>query len=307
MASAAAQQMFNSLSPAEQARVTASIAGNPSGLDDWYANAAKAGDPRAIRAGGAGQSEDFARFNEGTLTGWAQGFYDEAASRAAGRPQFRSMRGAEGFFDKPTECPPGMGPSGPNESDPCTTKGYSEPAGGATMAPGGATGAGGVSGGPNWSQYANNPLAGLLMSQGGIAGQAQQGGALAGGGTWWSRNAPARAAEAKGGVGNNALSGPAGGTGSSNPFVGMQPGVPQNISEPRANTGGILPTQPGQYGGINPGGGASALSSMLTPLQNQAAPVSPLTSTLTPLMGQVRRRDPLTNALGPAQQAGGWF
>ena len=123
MASAAAQQMFNSLSPQEQQAVQASIAGNPNGLDDWYQAAARAGDPRAIRAGGSGQSEDFARFNEGTLTGWAQQYYDEAASRAAGRPQFRSMRGAEGFYDKPTECPPGMGPGGPNESDPCVPYG----------------------------------------------------------------------------------------------------------------------------------------------------------------------------------------
>src|SRR5512139_1144622 len=121
MASAAAQQMLNSLPPDEQARVMASIQGNPNGLDDWFQAAARAGDPRAIRAGGVGQSEDFARFNEGTLTGWAQQYYDEAASRAAGRPQFRSMRGAEGYYDKPTECPPGMGPSGPNESDPCVS------------------------------------------------------------------------------------------------------------------------------------------------------------------------------------------
>lgn len=77
-----------------------------------------------IRQGAQGHSEDFARFNSGTVQGWGQQYYDAAASQAAGRPQFRSMRGAEVFYDKPTECPPGMGPSGPNESDPCTSTGY---------------------------------------------------------------------------------------------------------------------------------------------------------------------------------------
>jgi hypothetical protein len=156
MASPAAQQMFSGLSPEEQARVTASLAGNPNGLEDWYQAAARAGDPRAIRAGGQGQSEDFARFNEGTVSGWAQGYYDEAASRAAGRPQFRSMRGAEGFFDKPTECPPGMGPSGPNESDPCTAQGYSGAAVGAPGPVGGAE----VSGGLPTGGF--DPLKGIL-------------------------------------------------------------------------------------------------------------------------------------------------
>ena len=170
MPSPAAQQMFNSLSPEEQARVTASLAGNPNGLDDWYQGAARAGDPRAFAAGGTGQSEDFRRFLDpggefnqqgqgaATLAGWAQQYYDEAASRAAGRPQFRSMRGAEGFFDKPTECPPGMGPGGPNESDPCV------PYGGPQTAPQPAPQAAPTA---TPQTAAGNPFAGLLGAQGG--------------------------------------------------------------------------------------------------------------------------------------------
>lgn len=226
MASSAAQQMFGGLSPEEQARVQASLAGNPNGLEDWYQAAARAGDPRAIRAGGQGQSEDFARFNEGTVTGWAKGFYDEAASRAAGRPQFRSMRGAEGYFDKPTECPPGMGPSGPNESDPCTTKGYSEPAGGSVGSPG----ASDVSGG---GSNVYSPLSDLLANQGSfLGGQGAKGGTVGGGGIWWQPGAQQTAPAP-----TSALDGLMGGL-----------TAPATASNPLVNT--LTPLQ----GGFKPGG-----------------------------------------------------
>lgn len=337
MASSAAQQMFNSLSPQEQQQVQASIAGNPNGLDDWYQNAARAGDPRAIRAGGSGQSEDFERFNPGTLTGWAQGFYDEAASRAAGRPQFRSMRGEQGYFDKPTECPPGMGPSGPNESDPCTTKGYSEPAvgGGATTAPGAATGASGPSQQQLDMSMLYSPLRGLLENQGHFLrgfdpnpgdGQAGvRGGIMGGGGMWWSPTqgqtsaAPVQTggmelkpATASGVTGS--VPGQSGVYGGYNPGGGTSPGgifsqpggAQQGGAEAKQGHGAWSPANP--YGGYNPAANTSSLANVLTPLQSQAAP-SPLAGAVMPFQAQQRKKDPLTGMLSgfSTKQGGSWF
>jgi len=77
---------------------------------------------------GGNRPEDMARF---LWTGNQEGVGNMSGDRLSrwnpylissgpGAGKYRSMRGAQGLFDKPTECPPGTYPSGPNETDPCT-------------------------------------------------------------------------------------------------------------------------------------------------------------------------------------------
>lgn len=145
MASAAAQRLFAQFSPAEQERIRASWGGADL-MDEWFQNAVAAG---ATTASGApttasraqqyaqntGQSEDYQRFQDPDLQRWAEWFDPESG-------RYRSSRGASGLYDKPTECPPGMVPGGPNETDPCINPGGS--IGGAGL--GGSYGSGGYTG-----------------------------------------------------------------------------------------------------------------------------------------------------------------
>ncbi|MEK9723022.1 MAG: hypothetical protein VW405_05995 [Rhodospirillaceae bacterium] len=159
MASAAAQSYFNQFSPAEQERIRQSWGGADL-MDEWFNNAVGAG---AVGASGApttaaqaqqyarntGTSEDYLRFQDPDFQRWAE-WFDPASGR------YRSSRGASGLYDKPTECPPGMVPSGPNETDPC----IGDPTGGGGFGgayeQGGFTGRGGAGGGT--TGYGGAPL-----------------------------------------------------------------------------------------------------------------------------------------------------
>lgn len=94
--------------------------------------------------------------------------------------KYKSSRGAEGYFDKPTECPPGMMPSGPRETDPCVPNASAVGGGGAGG--GGGRGGRGGRGGGGGSQF-DNPVYQYLkgkalgpdwlntwMGQGGMSG-----------------------------------------------------------------------------------------------------------------------------------------
>lgn len=131
----AAQDYFNSFSPAEQQRIRNSWGGQDL-LQEWFQNAVNAGavagqrtqgvptatdattgstpqgymntgtspfaDMIRARARAEGWSEDFARFSDAQIEAWKQ-YWDPAAGR------FRSENDPTGAatYDKPAECPPG--------------------------------------------------------------------------------------------------------------------------------------------------------------------------------------------------------
>ncbi|HXV26950.1 MAG TPA: hypothetical protein VD862_02935 [Candidatus Paceibacterota bacterium] len=65
-----------------------------------------------------GWSEDFVRFSDAVLQDWIDCCWNVQAKK------FNSRReGVAGLWEKPTECPAGMVPGGPNETDPCITQG----------------------------------------------------------------------------------------------------------------------------------------------------------------------------------------
>lgn len=110
---------------------------------------------------GGQRPEDMARFSDQTLAGWDPWLVKEG--QYAGK--YRSMRGSEGYYDKPTECPPGMMPSGPNEDDPCVPNGQAG-AGGGGGAGGPGGGGGGGRGGGGYGAGWDNPIFNYLRTSG---------------------------------------------------------------------------------------------------------------------------------------------
>lgn len=107
--------------------------------------------PSELRAYAKSQnwSEDFARFDDPTLQGWIDNYWDNSAMK------FKSGRqGVTGFWEKPTECPPGQVPWGGSETDKCVP--MSE-----AMA---AQGGGGGAAGPGETPGLNTGAEGFRMS-----------------------------------------------------------------------------------------------------------------------------------------------
>jgi hypothetical protein len=292
MASAAAQRYFNSFSTADQENIRRGWNGNDAMMDQWFQNAVAGGavgpdgDPMrnqmneanaAYNRGERGTtdtsggftaaqlrelakqqnwSEDFDRYSDETIQGWINGWWDPAKQR------FRSMRGAEGHFEKPTECPPGMMPGGPDENNPCINPNTGQ------SAPAAASGTGQT--GSYWGQ--DDPLQRYLtnmMATGGGAfgggssnpyggGAVQNGAQLQGGGVFWSNGQAPPAAAATAGTGQVD---PSHGAGSS-------------------SAQGIMPTGPAQHGGINPAANTASQSSIMqmpgpAPFASNPAPAAP--------------------------------
>ena len=184
---AAAEAYFNTFSAADQAAIRASWGGRDM-IEEWYNNAVAAGavgegggttgsgstgftgpggkpTPAELRAWAKSQgwSEDFARYSDATLLGWISQSWDNSTNK------FKSARGAEGSFEKPTECPAGTGPSGPNESDPCTAAGGGQGGGGGGGQGGeGGTGTGTGTGATPGQDWLQEYLMALYGQQGGV-------------------------------------------------------------------------------------------------------------------------------------------
>lgn len=106
-------------------------------FQNWYQNQQGGSRPEDLnRFTWTGNEEGVGAQSGDTLKRWDPYLIKEGPD--AGK--YRSMRGAPGVFDKPTECPPGMAPGGPNETDPCVGGGGGGGGGG-----NGSGGGGGVS------------------------------------------------------------------------------------------------------------------------------------------------------------------
>jgi hypothetical protein len=204
MASAAAQAFFDKQSPKDRMAIIDSWGGADL-TDEWFKNAQAAGSAPAagaaapaaptsgapseagIRSAAVGQNEDFARFQSADLERWGP-YYDAAASQAAGKPQYRSSRGAPGSFDKPTECPDGQSPAGPDETSPCKGNDQLLAAQGVGQAPGAGGAAAGAQGAKPAYFGQDDPLQRMLTNQlasgGGTFAGSQTGGQFQGGGVF---------------------------------------------------------------------------------------------------------------------------
>jgi len=115
-----------------------------------------------------GWSEDFDRYPDETLQRWLK-YWNPHQMR------FNSMRGANGTFEKPQECPEGTSPGGPNETDPCVKGGTG---GGGDSASATATPAASTQGTQGQLAYTGNPLTDMLIYQfnntGALGNQGQQ-------------------------------------------------------------------------------------------------------------------------------------
>jgi hypothetical protein len=112
----------------------------------WYGQQQGGARPEDMaRFGWTGNEEGQGNQSNETFKRWDPYLQKEGPN--AGK--YRSMRGAEGYFDKPTECPEGMVPGGPNETDGCVPAGQGQRGGGGQGGAGGrgAGGSGGSGGG----------------------------------------------------------------------------------------------------------------------------------------------------------------
>lgn len=133
MANPSAQTYFNSFDPATQEQIRASWAGNPNGMQDWFAAAVQAGavGPTGERKGGGGDqgagvntgsggggmtpqklrqharqqgwSEDFARFDDDLLEGWISRSWDPAKGKFRSEHAPQGATGEWAYVEKPTE------------------------------------------------------------------------------------------------------------------------------------------------------------------------------------------------------------
>jgi hypothetical protein len=322
MASAAAEKFFNSQSPQDRLKILESWNGADL-KEEWYQNAKNAGSVPAsgaaapaapttpsaqdIRNAAAGNSEDFGRFSDQTINEEWGPFYDAAASQAAGRPQYRSARGAPGFYDKPTECPAGQSPSGPHQNSPCKSNQELLAAQGQGGGAGAGAGAGAAAAAPgaDAAYYGQDDplqryLVGMMETQGGSFTGTGRGGQLGGGGVWSQAGPfgapPTANTGITGGAGMPSTAAPSGGAPTS-------PSATPPITQAAQAFGALTP------GGYNPG---SAALQALGPSKDMVGTIDQASGVASPFAAP--RGGTLEDMINPARRrprdartGGSWF